>query len=166
MEQMIEIATSAALTLLMGLIAGVFLSFSDFVMKGLGAAQSAAGMEGMQYINRKVYGSLFLVLLMDAAIMSLVVASYAYFWMTGSGTTWLIAGCASYFMGVFMVTVLANVPMNKRLDLTAPETEEGQAYWHHYLSVWTGWNHIRTLFSALSSVCFLVGCIMRASGGL
>lgn len=166
MEQMIEMITSATMTLLMGLIAGVFLSFSDFVMKGLGAAKPAAGMEGMQYINRKVYGSLFLVLLMGAAIASLAVASYAYFGMAGSGTTWLIAGAASYFIGVFMITLLANVPMNKRLDLMAPDTEEGQVYWHHYLSVWTGWNHIRTLFSAVSSVCFLVGCIMRASGGL
>ena len=52
-----------ALAMATGLVAGVFLTFSDFVMKSLFAAEPAAGTEAMQIINRKVYNSIFMVLL-------------------------------------------------------------------------------------------------------
>ena len=45
---------------LMALLAGVFLSFSDFVMRSLAATQPAGGIEAMQQINRKVFRTLFI----------------------------------------------------------------------------------------------------------
>ena len=45
----------AAASVAAGLVAGVFLTFSDFVMRSLGAAAPAAGMEAMieEYDRRK-----------------------------------------------------------------------------------------------------------------
>ena len=47
-----------ALAMATGLLAGVFLTFSDFVMESLLASKASAGTEAMQIINRKVYHSL------------------------------------------------------------------------------------------------------------
>lgn len=164
MDQTWELLAGATLVIVMGLVAGVFLTFSDFVMKSLGLAKPAAGMEAMQYINRKVYGSFFMVLLMGGSIASAALTVYAYFEMTGGTTIWFVAGGTSYVLGVFVVTLLANVPMNKRLDKMDAATELGQTYWLKYLSVWTAWNHIRTASSAASATCFLVGSILLVQG--
>lgn len=166
MDQTWELLAGSAMVIVLALVAGVFLTFSDFVMKSLGLAKPAAGMEAMQYINRKVYGSFFMVLLMGGSIASAALAVYAYFEMTSDAAIWFVAGGASYFLGVFVLTLLANVPMNKRLDKMDGETELGQTYWLQYLSVWTAWNHIRTGSSAASSICFLVGSILLAQGAV
>ena len=58
---MLFLATQLAV-IATGLVAGVFLTFSDFVMRSLSASEAIAGAEAMQEINRKVYGSIFLTL--------------------------------------------------------------------------------------------------------
>ena len=166
MDQTWELLAGGTMVIVLALVAGVFLTFSDFVMKSLGLAKPAAGMEAMQYINRKVYGSFFMVLLMGGSIASAALAVYAYFEMTGDAAIWFVAGGASYFLGVFVLTLLANVPMNKRLDKMDAETESGQTYWLKYLSVWTAWNHMRTGSSAASAICFLVGSVLLAQGAV
>ncbi len=147
-----------------GLICGVFLAFSDFVMRSLGAASPAGGVEAMQLINRKVYGSVFLALLFAMAIASVVLALFAAVYMTGPAAVWIIAGCALYLAGVFIVTVACNVPMNRRLDKMAHEDAETISYWRAYKASWTRWNHVRTVASAGSSVSFLIGCILLSGG--
>ena len=54
------VAGLVATTVATGLVAGVFLTFSDFVMRSLRAAEPAAGMDAMQWINRVVYRSVFM----------------------------------------------------------------------------------------------------------
>ncbi len=56
------------------LVAGVFQSFSDFIMRSLVAASPAGGIESMQMINRKVFRSWFLVMLLGLAPVSLAFA--------------------------------------------------------------------------------------------
>ncbi|MGB5213773.1 MAG: hypothetical protein WBN88_09045, partial [Anderseniella sp.] len=68
-DDLILIACAAAVVAC-GLIAGVFLAFSDFVMKALFAASPASGIEAMQLINRKVYGSVFMALLIAMLVIS------------------------------------------------------------------------------------------------
>ena len=47
---------------LIALIGGVFLSFSDFIMRGLAQAPGTAGPAAMVGINRTVYQSIFMIL--------------------------------------------------------------------------------------------------------
>ena len=147
-----------------GLVAGVFLTFSDFVMKSLAVAKAPVGAHAMQLINRYVYGSKFLVLLLGMAPVSLLLAGYAYFYMSGPAAAWIIAGGVVYVIGVFLVTMACNVPMNKRLDVLDPDEPPTAAYWKHYAIVWTRWNHVRTLASVGSTACLLVGVIILAQG--
>ncbi len=143
-----------------GLVSGVFLAFSDFVMKSLALANPEGGIEAMQIINRKVYGSVFLSLFMGMAPISLLIAGYAYFRLSGPVQSWIIAGAALYLVGAFLVTMVFNVPMNQRLDAMDSSAPETVAYWVKYARHWTFWNHVRTLACAGATLCFLVACVL------
>jgi len=155
---MIYLCVAAALAF--GLVAGVFLTFSDFIMRSLRAVAPAAGMAAMQAINRKVYGSLFLMMFMGLAAVSVALAGNAVIFATGPAVAWIVGGGAVYLIGVFLVTVLFNVPMNKRLDALDPATAEATDYWTHYGTAWTRWNHVRSVASAAATGCFLVGALL------
>jgi hypothetical protein len=71
MTHMIEVTVFAGTAFAMALVAGVFMAFSDFVMRSLRVAAPGAGIEAMQQINREVYGSVFLVGLLGLVPVSL-----------------------------------------------------------------------------------------------
>lgn len=146
--------------LLMALVAGVFLAFSDFVMRSLSDASPRAGIEAMQIINRKVYSSVFLVWLLGLAPVSAILSAYAWAYISGPAQIWFIMGGALYFVGTFLVTIMGNVPMNTRLDRMAADGPATQVYWTSYATFWTLWNHVRTVASALAAAFFLIGCIL------
>lgn len=141
------------------LVGGVFQSFSDFVMKGLIAAEPAGGIDSMQMINRTVMRSVFVALLVGLVPVTLGLAAYAYFNLTGTAQIWIMSGAAVYVLSVFLVTVAGNVPMNERLagmDHTMVETVK---YWRTYGEVWTNWNHVRTIGSIVTAACFMVAAV-------
>ena len=152
----------AAASIAAGLVAGVFLTFSDFVMRSLGASAPAAGMEAMQQINRKVYRSVFMVLLLGLVPVSLAIAVYAAVSGGSAASAWLIAGATLYLLGVFGVTAAGNVPMNKKLDALGLTGSAALGYWARYERNWTRLNHVRTVASAGSAMCFLVGALLIA----
>jgi uncharacterized membrane protein len=147
------------------LVSGVFLTFSDFVMRSLDGAKPAAGVEVMQVINREVYRSLFMVLLLGMSALSPFLIGYAYFRMAGSSSTLIMTGGALYFAGVFLVSLVFNVPMNKRLDTKDYAGSEAATYWSNtYLPRWSFWNSVRASAAAGSAICYLVACVGLAQG--
>ncbi|MBV1868799.1 MAG: DUF1772 domain-containing protein [Marinosulfonomonas sp.] len=149
--------------LLSGIIAGVFLAFSDFVMASLTLAKPAVGIEAMQIINRRVYRSLFLVLLLGMVPVSVGIAIYAHFELSGLPAFWFVLGGLIYVIGVFGVTMVCNVPMNKKLDALDVSMPATKAYWAEHTMCWTRWNHLRTFASVGAAVCFLCGCVALAT---
>lgn len=107
---------------------------------------------------------MFLVLFIGLAVVSAALAAGAALFATGPAVGWIGAGGAMYLVGVFMVTVIFNVPMNKRLDAMDPLSATAAACWTAYLSTWTRWNHVRTVASAGATVLLLVGAMVLAAG--
>ncbi len=148
-----------------GVVSGVFLTFSDFVMRSLDAARTAAGVEVMQVINREVYRSVFMFLFLGMSALSLFLVVYAYFRLAGPATSWVMAGGTIYFTGVFVVSVVFNVPMNNRLEAKEYSGTEAATYWTNtYMPHWTFWNRIRAISSAVAAVCYLVAGAWWAQG--
>ncbi len=146
-------------------VSGVFLTFSDFVMRSLDGARTAAGVEVMQVINREVFRSVFMFLLLGMSALSPFLIGYAYFRIAGSASAWIIAGGTIYLAGVFAVTLVSNVPMNNRLDAKEYSGTEAATYWTNtYLPHWTFWNHVRVLASVGSAICYLAACVWLAQG--
>ncbi len=154
----------AAATLASGLVAGVFLTFSDFVMRALGRAGPVAGIAAMQMINREVYRSLFMVLLIGMAAVSVGLALVGVVFIGGAAAGWLIAAAGAYLAGVMAVTARANVPMNQRLDGEDPASAAARAVWKDYLRDWTRWNHLRTVASGGAMLCFFAASLTLAAG--
>ncbi len=147
-----------------GLVSGVFLTFSDFVMKSLAATEPAGGIQSMQLINRKVYKTVFMVLLLGMSFVSPVFIGYAYFYVSGPAMYPIVVGGVVYFFGVFIVSLLFNVPMNQRLDVMDYTAKDTHAYWQTYVPVWSFWNYIRAIASGGAAVCFLLASVWLVQG--
>jgi len=147
------------------MVAGVFLTFSDLVMPSLRRANTAAGSEAMQIINRTVYRSVFLVLLMGTVPVSAAVAVSASMLVGAVAVPWLVAAAILYVFGVFGTTVVGNVPMNQTLDRMSLAGAEAQAYWPDYVRGWMPLNHLRTFASAAAAACYMIAAVLLAQGG-
>lgn len=143
-----------------GLVSGVFLTFSDFVMRSLHKSEREAGIEAMQIINREVFRTLFMVLLIGMSALSPILVWLALQAPQGSPPYWVVLGSCIYILGVFVVTVFGNVPMNTKLDRLDHTSTEAAAYWAKtYYPRWTLFNHIRTFGAAAAAVCFLIAIV-------
>ncbi len=141
------------------LVSGVFLTFSDFVMRSLDRAKRSAGVEVMQVIN------VFMVLLLGMSALSPFLIGYAYFHLAGPPSSLIITGGALYFFGGFVVTLAFNVPMNNRLDTLDYAGPEAAAYWTDtYMPHWTFWNYVRAIASGGAAICFLAASVWLAQG--
>ena len=142
------------------LVGGVFLAFSDFIMRSLALTGGQGGVEAMQVINREVFRWVFMALFLGMAAVSLIVAGYGAFGPSGpAGTLIMLAGLV-YLIGCFGVTVFFNVPMNEAL--AGMETSSGTThdYWlQTYVPRWTFWNSVRTVACAVSAALLLFGLL-------
>ena len=145
------------------LVGGVFLAFSDFVMRGLALTEGAGGIEAMQQINRTVLRSIFLTTFLALVPACIAMAVYAGVKLSGSAQLLFVAGAAIYCITVFAVTMFGNVPMNNRLEALPPASPEALDYWNTYGRVWTRWNHVRTVGSWAAAGCFLVAAVQSAT---
>ncbi len=142
------------------LVAGVFLAFSDFIMRSLSLTGGVGGVEAMQVINREVFRWVFMALFLGMAAVSLLISGYAAFSLSGPAGTLILLSGLVYLFGCFGVTVVFNVPMNEALagmDLAADAT---QSYWTGtYLPRWTFWNSVRTIACGLSAMLLMTGLL-------
>ena len=67
----------------------------------------------------------------------------------------MIAGGGLYVIGMFVVTMAFNVPLNNALAVAQPSAPEAGAVWAAYLKDWVFWNHLRTVTSLVASVLFV-----------
>tara|TARA_R110000823_G_scaffold24462_4_gene72700 strand:+ start:346 stop:837 length:492 start_codon:yes stop_codon:yes gene_type:complete len=143
------------------LVAGVFLTFSDFVMRSLDHTARSGGIEAMQVINREVFRTLFMVLLIGMAFVSPVLMALAMWQLSGAAQMLVLSGGALYLVLVFGVTVAGNVPLNTRLEALSPTSPDAGPFWSTtFYPRWTRFNHIRTVGAAAASLCFLLACLL------
>lgn len=131
------------------LVAGVFLAFSDFVMRSLGAIPPAQGIMAMQSINILVFRSIFAVGLIGLSLLSVLFLVLDLF--QGQLTARSIAAVI-YLVGVVFVTGAGNIPLNDALAAVDPTTSSAHSLWDRYLKVWVYWNHVRTVGAVLAAM--------------
>ena len=140
------------------LISGVFLAFSDFIMRALAQTKGIGGVDAMQVINREVFRWIFMTLFIGMAAVSLGIAAYGWFVVGQGPGLLLVAAGLLYVLGCFGVTVVFNVPMNEALAGMEVSAQETQRYWSEtYLPRWTFWNSVRSVASVMSAALLLTG---------
>jgi uncharacterized membrane protein len=138
-----------------GLMAGVYFAFSTFVMMALGRIDQASGIAAMNAINTDILKSLFMPLFFATSLASAALTILSFLHWGQAGATPMLIGGLIYIAGMFIVTVVFNVPLNEALGAAAPTPPESNSLWQRYLSEWTMWNHVRTIASTLASAFFI-----------
>jgi len=137
-------------------LGGVFLAFSDFIMRSLARSSGPGGMEAMQMINKVIMRSVFMVLFIGLAIAMLATIVAAALYLSGPAQVLVITGAVLYVFGVFGSTAAVNVPLNNRLDAHDAASVAGQAFWTQtYLPKWTRWNSLRAVNCFAAAACLL-----------
>lgn len=149
---------------LAGAMAGFFYAYSMSVMWALDAVDPKAAIASMQSINIIVRNAIFFPAFFGTPVVALVAAGL--WWKQGAGQVALLLALAAiiYLAGTFLVTIVANVPMNEALAIaTIPaDPEQARTLWQNYSGPWTLWNHVRTVASFISLL--LVGWALYAAG--
>lgn len=135
-------------------VAGIFFAFSTFIMKALARIPAEAGITAMQTINVTVLGPWFLGVFFGSGAICAVILIQTLFAWRGNSAIYLFTGSLLYLVGSILVTIVFNVPKNKRLAVLMPSAEDAESEWRDYVSRWTFWNHVRTAASAAAALCF------------
>jgi hypothetical protein len=93
-------------------------------MRSFDLVRNQAGIETMQVLNVEIMRSIFMVLFMGLAILSLFIMVYAALNLDGTSRSLLLLAGISYVVGVFAVTAAGNVPLNNQLAGLAPATSQ------------------------------------------
>ena len=139
-----------------GVVGGVFLAFSDFLMKSLARIAPSEGIAAMQSINVVVLRSWFLRAFFATAALCVVAIIVSLVRWQERGSAYLLIGGALYLAGTFVVTILFNVPRNRALASIQPADPRGATVWADYLVGWTAWNHVRTAASLAAAAFFSI----------
>jgi uncharacterized membrane protein len=145
---------TAATTIGSGLLAGVFFTFSAFVMSGLRRLPDPAGAAAMRSINLTAQRPPFMIALFGVSALCVVMIIRAIGTWSQPGAAWLLAGAVLTIAGAVGVTAAINVPLNNRLDA-------GTVTWPQFLAGWVPANHVRTILCLAGCAALLVGAIRR-----
>ncbi len=113
-----------------GLLAGLYFAFSVFIMTALDRLGPAAGAAAMNAINTTILRSLFMPVFMLTSLASLALAVIGVIHWEQPGAWLLITGGLVYFVGMFGVTMLFNVPLNNLLAASPSDANT----WRRYLT--------------------------------
>jgi len=144
-----------------GLLAGVYFAFSTFVMTSLARIAPGAGIAAMNAINVEIVKSLFMPLFLGTTLASAALAVLAVLRWGEPGTMAMVAGGGIYVLGMFVITMIFNVPLNNALAAVDPASAQGADLWARYLRDWTFWNHVRTIASAGACALFIAAIAAR-----
>ena len=133
-----------------GMMAGLFVAFSTFVMKSFASLTASEGMKAMQAINRFIIRPSFLVVFLGTA-PALIASSYLTadmgtpHWLTLSATVIYLSCCIAS-------TIAFNIPLNNRLDVAPTDQAAGHQIWREYVVYWTNWNHLRAAACVITTL--------------
>ena len=144
-----------------GIMAGVYFTFSVFVMQSLDALEMPQGMIAMQSINRIIQKSLFLPLFFISSMTCLVLVVLGIMHWDEPGSWQMTAGGGLYVIGMLVVTIAGNVPLNNALEAIDAKSVEAEAMWRRYMQRWLPWNHVRTVSCTISMGLLISAIVLQ-----
>jgi uncharacterized membrane protein len=145
-----------------GLMGGLFFAFGTAVMSSLERMPADQGAAAMNLINVRIQNPLFLLVFLSTALVCLVVAILALV-RDAPGRWWIVAGAALYLVGVIVLSVAVNIPLNDHLATVDPATAAGAAEWSNYLAKWNPANNVRAIACTLGVIAFAVALTAGSS---
>lgn len=152
-----------------GLTAGLYITFSDFVMKSLHRLPSSQSVAAFNSVNETVQPlsgrghTLLIPILILTAVISVILLVISLLHWQEPGSLFLISGSSLYLFS-FIITVAYHVPRNNRLLAVFKEQNmhEAQQWWQNEAGGWIFWNSLRGWAALSASVLFILA--LRSSG--
>ena len=153
-------------TLLTGLLAGVFFTWANAITPGIGRLNDISYLKAFQHMNRTILNPLFFVVFLGPLLLS---PATAYLYKANPAhILWiLIVAAIIYFLGVFMITILGNIPLNEMLDkinLGDLSVQEAKDLRDKFETKWHNFHLIRTVASTISFSLLILACLIRTNG--
>ena len=144
----------SALVLLTGLSAGLCFTWTNTVTPGIGRLGDLGYLQSFQQMNRTILNPAFLVVFFGPFFLNLVTI---YLFKDSSNTIvlLLITATAFYFLGVILITIFGNVPLNEMLDkvdLSTTSIDELRQLREKFEVKWNRLHFIRTVKDILSFI--------------
>jgi uncharacterized membrane protein len=144
-----------------GLMAGLYFAFSTFIMTAFERAGQEHGIAAMQSINATILRSLFMPIFLGTTLVSAGLAVLALYRADEPGAMAMLVAGIVYVLGMFVCTIVLNVPLNNALAAISPDGGEAASVWARYLKDWTMWNHVRTIASTAALALYIAAIAAR-----
>ena len=158
--QTISLVSAIFLT---GLMAGIFFTWSNAVKPGIGKLSDLEYLNALQSMNRVILNGAFLIVFVGAIIAVALVPVFHFHWYP-KNVFWLFIGILLiYWIGVFGVTALGNIPLNELLDKTNLESislEEIKALRSTIEVKWNNFNLIRSISSGITFLLLIISFLL------
>ena len=153
-------------TVLTGLSAGLCFTWTNAVTTGIARLTDTAYLQAFQQMNRTIINPTF-ALVFIGPVFLIPLTAYQYS-NAGSKVLLLLEVAAIlYVIGVAMVTMFGNVPLNEmldKLDLTTISAEDAKAFRTQFEAKWNSFHLVRTITSFISLTLLVITCLVSKSG--
>jgi len=150
-----------------GLVGGLMYGWTASVLPGLRHVNDTTYLTTMQTINRKIINPAFTIPFTITPII-LAIAAVVFFRAGDARRGWLLASAtATYVLGVVVVTVGGNIPLNNELDAFELSTASEAALpgmRREYEGPWNTWHYARTAASVIAFALSAVAAIVESEG--
>ncbi|GAA6136527.1 DUF1772 domain-containing protein [Arenicella sp. 4NH20-0111] len=131
------------LSLLTGLMAGLYFAFSFVVVQALCKLPGTEGAKAMNSINNVIVKTWFMPLFLISSLWYAGLLIWSIFF-SHANQPHIIWACVFYLGGMLGVTAFCNVPLNNHLKNCAHDSNKLVAAWNGYGRKWVALNHVRT----------------------
>ncbi|MBY0425991.1 MAG: DUF1772 domain-containing protein, partial [Cytophagales bacterium] len=120
-------------------------------------------LKAFQNMNNTILNPLFYIVIISPLFLS-PLSAYLYKSAHYQMLWPLIGASVLYFLGIYVVTVYGNVPLNDQLDalqLSNISLEDAKAFRDKYEAKWNNLHLIRTISSSASFLLLIWACLQR-----
>jgi uncharacterized membrane protein len=158
MEYKLEFIVLILSLLFTGLTAGLCFTWSNAVTPGIGRLDNLTFLKSFQSMNRAIINGKFMIVFFGPVILLFL---NVYLFKDHNTSFWLfLIASILFFVGIGLVTIFGNVPLNEVLDksnLEALSKVELQELRNKFEQPWNRWHIIRTLSSISAFVLLIIG---------
>ena len=148
---------------LTGLSAGLCFTWGNAITPGIAKLSNLQYLSAFQAMNRSIINPTFIVVFFGPIIIQIWSAIQA----SGQSNQqfWLIAVAAAiYFVGLILVTIFGNVPLNELLEATqldTASTNQLKTLRTQFEARWNLYHTIRTLSTLIAFILLTIGLLIQ-----
>ncbi|MEM9674434.1 MAG: DUF1772 domain-containing protein [Bacteroidota bacterium] len=144
-----------------GLTAGLCFTWSNAVTPGIGRLDNLSYLQSFQAMNRAIINRSFLIVFFGPVLL-LFLNAFLHRNANPSAFWSFLVAAILFFVGIGLITVFRNVPLNEVLDKAVLESlsaTELEALRTEFEAPWNRWHIQRTIASFTSFALLLTGLI-------